>query len=58
MLAALCAPTACAAGKHRLDDEFFALDGGVTHTHDLVKRIYGLYGRLDEFGAGAGSGTA
>lgn len=42
MLAALCAPRPLMLANTD-SDQFFALDG-VLHTHDLVKRIYGLYG--------------
>lgn len=48
MLAALCAPRPLLLANTD-SDEYFALDG-VLHTHDLVKRIYNLYGASTNFG--------
>lgn len=48
MLAALCAPRPLLLANSDTD-EYFPLDG-VLHTHDLVKRIYDLYGAGTNFG--------
>jgi len=48
MLAALCAPRPLLLANTDTD-EHFPLDG-VLHTHDLVKRIYDLYGASTNFG--------
>jgi hypothetical protein len=48
LLAALCAPRPLLLANTDTD-EYFPLDG-VLHTHDLVKRIYDLYGAPTNFG--------
>jgi hypothetical protein len=48
LLAALCAPRPLLLANTDTD-EHFPLDG-VLHTHDLVKRIYDLYGASTNFG--------
>jgi dienelactone hydrolase len=48
LLAALCAPRPLLLADTDAD-EYFPLDG-VLHTHDLVKRIYDLYGASTNFG--------
>ena len=48
MLAALCAPRPLLQANTDAD-EFFPLDG-VMHTHDMVKRIYDLYGAATNYG--------
>ncbi len=48
MLAALCAPRPLLLANTDTD-QYFPLDG-VLHTHDLVKRIYDLYGASTNFG--------
>lgn len=48
LLAALCAPRPLLLADTDAD-EYFPLDG-VLHTHDMVKRIYDLYGAATNFG--------